>query len=84
MVRTGRWKYLHYERFRPQLFDLGADPGELCDLGRSPDHVEVRAELHERLFAWLRRRRTRTTISDAEVARRTGTGKQRGYLIGVW
>lgn len=84
MVRTERWKYIHYERFRPQLFDLEDDPNELRDQGRSAAHSDVRAELHERLFAWLRGRRTRTTISDAEVARRTATGKQRGYLIGVW
>jgi arylsulfatase A-like enzyme len=84
MLRDARWKYIHYEGFRPQLFDLEGDPDELVDLGRSPAHSAIRAELHERLFAWLRRRRTRTTISDAEVARRTATGRQRGYLIGVW
>jgi len=84
MLRTEGWKYIHYEGFRPQLFDLADDPAELRDLGRSPDHADTRAELHERLFQWLRRRRTRTTIRDDEVARRTGTGRQRGYLIGVW
>lgn len=84
MVRTAAWKYIHYENFRPQLFDLNADPDELVDLGESSWHAAVRAEMHERLFAWLRTRRTRTTLSDAEVANRTGTGKQRGYYIGVW
>jgi arylsulfatase A-like enzyme len=84
MVRTARWKYVKFEKFRPQLFDLEADPREFDDLGASDAHGAVRAELDERLFAWLRTRRSRTTISDEEVARRTGTARQRGYLIGVW
>jgi arylsulfatase A-like enzyme len=84
MVRTAAWKYVHYEHFRPQLFDLTHDPQEVHDLGESPDHATIRAELHERLFAWLRTRRTRTTLSDADVAQRTDTTKQRGIMIGVW
>jgi hypothetical protein len=84
MVRTAAWKYVHYEHFRPQLFDLIADPAEYHDLGDSPAHAAVRAALHERLFAWLRSRRTRTTITDTAVAQRTASTQQRGILIGVW
>jgi arylsulfatase A-like enzyme len=84
MVRTADWKYIYYEHFRPQLFDLNADPHELHDLGDSADQAAVRAQLHERLFAWLRTRRTRTTLSDEVVTRRTGMSKQRGFMIGVW
>ena len=84
MVRDERWKYVFYEKFRPQLFDLQRDPGELQDLGEDPAAAGIRAHLHERLFAWLRARRTRTTISDGEVARRTAGARARGFLIGVW
>ncbi len=84
MVRDERWKYIHYENFWPQLFDLVEDPNELVDLGESAAHAAVRVELHERLFAWLRARRLRTTMSDDEVARRTGASRKRGYYIGVW
>src|SRR5262249_49946440 len=28
MLRKGRWKYIHYVGYQPQLFDLEADPGE--------------------------------------------------------
>ena len=84
MVRTERWKYVLWEGYRPQLFDLAADPLELDDLGGGPAHAGVRADLHERLFAWLRARRTRTTLSDGEVARRTDGSRARGFLIGVW
>jgi choline-sulfatase len=32
MMRHGRWKLIHYEGFKPELFDLEADPEELNDL----------------------------------------------------
>jgi arylsulfatase A-like enzyme len=84
MVRTADWKYIHYEHFRPQLFDLTADPDEFHDLGDSPAHAAVRADLHERLFTWLRTRRTRTTMADTTIVQRTATTQRRGILIGVW
>ena len=84
MVRTRDWKYVLWEGYRPQLFDLAGDPGELLDLGAERDHAAVRAELHERLFAWLRGRRTRTTFTDAEMERRTDSSHRRGFLLGVW
>ncbi|MCZ4354630.1 sulfatase-like hydrolase/transferase [Roseovarius aestuarii] len=54
MVRWQNWKYVHYVGHEPQLFDLGADPDELCNLAidRVNDPV-VQAVLHEgrhRLF----------------------------------
>jgi arylsulfatase A-like enzyme len=84
MVCTAQWKYIFYEHFPPQLFDLSVDPDEFHDLGASPEHAVVRATLHERLFAWLRTRRTRTTIADSTIAQRTANTRQRGILIGVW
>jgi arylsulfatase A-like enzyme len=84
MVRTERWKYVLYEGFRPQLFDLAADPRERRDLGADPQLESVRRALDERLFAWARHRRSRVTISDAEIERRTNTHKQRGFPFGVW
>ena len=51
MLRKGRWKYVHCVRYRPQLFDLQADPEELTDLA---GRVSCRAQL-ERLDALLRR-----------------------------
>ena len=34
MVRSGRWKYILHQQFRPQLFDLDTDPDEFRDLWR--------------------------------------------------
>ncbi|MBM3526271.1 MAG: phosphonate monoester hydrolase, partial [Alphaproteobacteria bacterium] len=84
MLRTARWKLVFHERFRPQLYDLAADPQEFADLGADPAHGGILAEMSERLFAWFRARRHRITVPDAVLDARTGTGKQRGYFIGVW
>jgi len=84
MIRTERWKYVYYEGFTPQLFDLEADPDEQKDLGLSEGHADIRSDLHEQLFAWLRHRRSRRTISDDMVDKRTDTSKSRGFLIGQW
>lgn len=41
MLRQGRYKYIHYTGFDPELFDLEADPEEVMDLGTSPSMVAV-------------------------------------------
>jgi arylsulfatase A-like enzyme len=84
MVRTERYKYIRYEGFRPQLFDLEEDALEQQDLGESKTHRGIRAEMEDRLADWVRRRRLRTTVSDATIAARTDTAKKRGILFGVW
>jgi arylsulfatase A-like enzyme len=84
MIRTADWKYIFYEGFRPQLFHLAEDPKEQSDLGTDPAHAGQRAELHEKLFNWLRNRRMRTAMPNEVVEQRTGKAKARGYLFGVW
>jgi choline-sulfatase len=49
MIRHGRWKYVCYPGFAPQLFDLESDPHEENDLGLSSAHAELRAECHGRM-----------------------------------
>jgi len=44
MIRRGRWKYIHHVGFRPELYDLDADPGETTDLAARPDKEPVLAE----------------------------------------
>ena len=51
MLREGRWKYVAYPGFAPQLFDLDADPFEQSDLGLSDGHSEIRQRLHARMAA---------------------------------
>lgn len=51
MIRHGRYKYVHYVAYPPQLFDLEADPEELVDLAADPRHAKVLAECRARLYA---------------------------------
>lgn len=49
MLRQGRWKYIHYVGYAPQLFDLEADPDELIDLGEVDEYAEVRVDCEAKL-----------------------------------
>jgi len=51
MIRHGRFKYVYYVAYPPQLFDLDADPEELVDLGADPDYAAVRATCEAKLRA---------------------------------
>jgi choline-sulfatase len=49
MIRHGRWKYIHHVGFRPELFDMEADPGETEDLAEDPARADILAECEARL-----------------------------------
>ena len=90
MVRSERWKYLAYDGFRPQLFDVHNDPQELTDLGEDPAYAAVREQHMGYLFDWLRGLKRRTTISHQEVDRRAESFRygepevEKVVQIGVW
>jgi arylsulfatase A-like enzyme len=84
MIRTNKWKYISYDGFRSQLFDLENDPNELTDVGPSAEHTSIRQDMENQLTQWLRQRRSRKTISFDQVDARTDNAKDRGYLFGVW
>jgi arylsulfatase A-like enzyme len=85
MLRTDRWKYVHWtDGFRPMLFDLAADPAEFHDLGAEPALEGVRAALRERLLAWFTGLKRRTTLSWAEAELRTDRHKAAGVFYGEW
>ncbi len=84
MVRTDRWKYVHWQDFRPQLFDLAADPDEFDDLGDDVAREAVRREMRERLLAWFMRLKRRVTVTDDEVEAGTAAHKRAGVLFGQW
>jgi choline-sulfatase len=48
-IRFGKFKYVHYAGYRPQLFDLLADPEEAKDLAAEPEFAEVLASCEARL-----------------------------------
>lgn len=49
MLRCGRWKYLHYEGYPGQLFDLESDPDELVDRAGDPSCAAVLGDMEGRL-----------------------------------
>ncbi|HKY93921.1 MAG TPA: sulfatase-like hydrolase/transferase [Kiloniellales bacterium] len=49
MLRLGRWKYVHYVDYAPQLFDLANDPTEARDLAADPAHAATLARLEREL-----------------------------------
>ncbi len=84
MVRSERWKYVHWQDFRPQLFDLAADPDEFDDLGADASHEAVRTEMRERLLQWFTRLKRRVTVDDRSVEAATAAHKRAGVFFGQW
>ena len=84
MVRTKRWKYMHFQGMRPQLFDLQEDPMELIDLGDDPSGELVRREMRDRLIEWQIGLKRRVTVDYEYVNRRTEDHHRNHVLIGVW
>ncbi|HEV2301337.1 MAG TPA: alkaline phosphatase family protein [Stellaceae bacterium] len=85
MVFDGRWKLIHATGFRPLLFDLAADPEELCDLGADPRFAAERARLSAALFEWALGDHNRITTPDARIeAYAKGEQLKSGILIGYW
>jgi choline-sulfatase len=51
MVRDGRWKYHHYVRHQPELFDLANDPEETTNLAARAEYREVVVRMQRELRA---------------------------------
>jgi hypothetical protein len=82
MVRTHHWKYVEWQDFPPQLFDLVNDPDELNDRGQDPALDPLRRELRARLWEWHSRLKRRTTFTDHEVETVTTESQSAGF--GRW
>jgi choline-sulfatase len=50
-LRAGKYKYVHYVKYPPQLYDLEKDPEELRDLGADPAHAGALEDCRRRLYA---------------------------------
>ena len=51
MIRKGPWKLCYYGSYDDfELFNLEEDPGETNDLGHSPAHAEILAELRSLIY----------------------------------
>jgi choline-sulfatase len=70
MIRNASYKYVYYVGYRPQLFDLVADPDETRDLAEEPAYAEVLASCERELRA----------ICDPEDVDRRARAHQRARL----
>lgn len=52
-IRFENFKYVHYAKYRPQLFDLAADPDEANDLSADPKFAEILMWCEARLRSLL-------------------------------
>ena len=50
-IRVGKWKYVHYAAYQPQLFDLENDPDEVNDLAPLPAYEKILGECRAKLYA---------------------------------
>jgi choline-sulfatase len=50
-IRNGKWKYVHYAKYRPQLFDLDKDPDETRDLAEDPQYAGELENCRRKLYA---------------------------------
>ncbi|TKD14540.1 alkaline phosphatase family protein [Rhodobacter capsulatus] len=90
MITDGRFKLITAPGFRPILFDLDTDPGELTDLGADPAQAETIARLTAALLDWYRGAANRITVSDGWFSDGDAAAEafdpllDPGILIGYW
>lgn len=85
MVRNDRYKYIWWQGYRSQLFDLQEDPQELRDRGTDASLEGVRRAMQDELLGWLASSRRRATESSQQVVDRTHAHERMmGILIGRW
>ena len=85
MIREQRWKYIHHNRFRPQLYDLQNDPLELIDLGEDPAFEAQRENMRQLLLDWRGRLKPRVNVPYDDLATMgPALDEERGIVIGRW
>lgn len=84
MVRDERWKYVYWQGYRPQLFDLANDPDEFVDLGAEASHEAERTRMHAKLAQWHGALKQRVTVDTPTVESKTNTHKDWGVFFGEW
>jgi arylsulfatase A-like enzyme len=52
IIRDERFKYVHFTKLPPLLFDLEKDPGEFVNRANDPHYVSVMLEYAQKLLSW--------------------------------
>ncbi|MEG0370263.1 MAG: sulfatase-like hydrolase/transferase, partial [Hungatella sp.] len=90
MIRWDHYKYVRYEGFRPQLFDLLDDPEEDHDLAGNPEHEERIQKLIEegdrRLRSVCDPKEVNDRAKEYQKRMKKALGVESGYTLerGTW
>lgn len=85
MVRDTRYKFIAWDGYADQLFDLQEDPNEFEDRGTDPALAAVRAQMRARLLEWFATRKHRASETAEQVDARTHAHERMmGIQIGRW
>ena len=52
MIRDERFKYVHFTKLPPLLFDLARDPGEFVNCAEDPAYLEIVLRYAQKLLSW--------------------------------
>jgi len=52
ILRGERWKYVHFSRLAPLLFDMANDPHEMHDLSADPSYAGVMLSCAQQMLSW--------------------------------
>lgn len=52
IIRDGRFKYVHFTKLPPLLFDLENDPGEFVNRASDPRYLPIVLEYAQKLLSW--------------------------------
>lgn len=52
IIRDERFKYVHFTKLPPLLFDLQKDPGEYVNRAGDPDYLKTMLEYAQKLLSW--------------------------------
>jgi arylsulfatase A-like enzyme len=52
VLRGERYKYVHFTRLPPLLFDVTADPHEMHDLSADPTHAPAMLACAQQMLSW--------------------------------
>jgi arylsulfatase A-like enzyme len=85
MIRHKRWKYIHHNLFRPQLFDMRKDPQELIDLGDDPAYAKLRVDMQRLMIESRHRLKPRVGVPYENLAGwAPEQAEAQGFIIGRW
>jgi choline-sulfatase len=68
MIRKGKYKYIHYVDYEPELFDLDTDPEEIHNLATDPSFASILADLKGELTARVDPDRVNAEAQAAQAA----------------